>query len=190
MAATAIAELLRPLGLEDFLSLPDGPERYEILDGELIVTPVPVPQHEDVLQAINFAFESVVRVQRLGKVYTAPVGVRLTPHDIVQPDIVVVLGNERRSIVRGGVIAGVPDVVVEVLSPSTRRHDLVRKMALYLRAGVREYWIADPEERTIAVYALVDGRYVALPNEQGIARSRVVAGVEVDVAALFADVWP
>lgn len=185
--ADALA-LLRPLTLDDFDNLPESLDRYEILQGELIVTPAPRLEHQDLSQEINLVFTVAVRAKRFGKVYAAPVGVRLSMNDIVQPDLLV-LSNAKRALIRKNVIDGAPDVVVEILSPSTRRFDLVRKMALYAEAGVPEYWIVDPEKRSILVHQLVNSTYVIAENVDGVASSRIVEGAEINVKELFDAVW-
>lgn len=180
-------QLVRPLTMADLERLPETDERREIIDGELIVSPTPVPQHQQVFARLFTAMYALVSRLGLGMVYSAPMSVRLTIHDVVQPDILFV-GNQNRSIV-GALIDGAPDLVVEILSPSTRRTDLIRKMALYSRAGVREYWIVDLENRTVAVYALVESQFELLANEGGFARSRVIEGFAIEVAPLFEDLW-
>lgn len=185
--ADALA-LLRPLTLDDFDNLPESLDRYQILQGELIVTPAPRLEDQDLSQEINLVFTVAVRAKRFGKVYAAPVGVRLSMNDIVQPDLLV-LSNAKRALIRKNVIDGAPDVVVEILSPSSRRFDLVRKMALYAEAGVPEYWIVDPEKRSILVHQYVNGAYVVAENVDGVASSRIVEGVDINVNELFDAVW-
>ncbi|MGI8477275.1 MAG: Uma2 family endonuclease [Thermomicrobiales bacterium] len=180
-------QLVRPLTMADLEGLPETNDRYQIITGELIVSPAPVPQHEEVSMRLILPMGAAVAKLGAGKVYSAPTTVRLTEHDVVEPDIMFV-ANHHRSMV-GKVIEGAPDLVVEILSPSTRRTDLVRKMALYARAGVREYWIVDMKNRTVAVHALVDSRFELLANEGGFARSRVIEGFVIEVAPLFEDLW-
>jgi len=128
-----------------------------------------------------------VDVNELGVVYTSPPDVRLFQHDIVVPDIMFV-SHARRGIVRRNMIDGAPDLIIEVLSPSTRGRDLTEKAALYAAAGVREYWLVDPRTRAITVRAFEAGTETTV-RESGVVRSIVLPGFEVDVAELFADLW-
>ena len=160
-------------------------DRYEIIEGELVVTPAPIPLHEDLTTELFHRFDAVVRPRRQGRIYTAPVDVLLDDKVNLIPDLIFV-SRERRHIVGPKAITGAPDIVVEILSPSTRHRDLGVKLRLYAQYGVREYWLVDPEARTVIVYALEDGRFRLLPNEGGIARSLVLPELAIDVAELFA----
>jgi Uma2 family endonuclease len=185
---TAVADP-RPMTLEDFENLPESLDRYEILQGELIVSPPPVFEHQDIVQKISMALGTVVTAGKLGAVITSPVGVRLTPTNIVQPDILF-LANAKRKLVVGGIVDGAPDLIVEVLSPSTQHYDRVRKMALYRESGVQEYWIVDPIKRAFEVYELVDCQYRPMKlTEDGKITSRTIPGVKIDPVALFDSVW-
>ena len=116
----------------------------------------------------------------------APVDVLLTEYDLVLPDLTFVAAD-RLGIIHPARIEGAPDLVLEILSPSTRRVDLVRKAALYATAGVREYWLVDPEARSITVSALAGRHFEPVAASSPVARSSVLPGLEVDAAALFAD---
>ena len=165
-------------------------DRYEIIEGELVVTPAPIPLHQALTLELVARFDAVVRPGRLGRIYTAPVDVLLDDTVNLIPDLVFV-SRERRHIVGPKAITGAPDIVVEILSPSTRARDLGVKLTLYARYGVREYWLVDPEARTVTVYVLRDDRYELLPNEGGFARSLVLPDLAIDVAELFdaAESW-
>ena len=172
--------------LEEMPESQDG-TRYEIIDGELIVTPSPIPLHEELTMELIDRFNAVIRPGRLGRLYGARVDVKLAGDDTVTvvPDLFFVR-RDRLHIVGPKAIIGAPDLVVEILSPSTRVRDLGAKMASYARYGVREYWVVDPVARSIAVFVLQGDHYLELPQEGGIARSTVLPGLEIDVAALFA----
>jgi Uma2 family endonuclease len=178
------ADLLRPLTIDDLADFPDDGMRREIVTGELVVTPAPTPVHQIISGRLITLLTRYVEDNKLGYVFPAPVDVRLSPHDIVEPDIVFV-SNERKDMVLATCIEGPPDLVVEVLSPSTRRMDLVRKRALYARSGISEYWIVDPERRTLEIHRLLDGMYQVMASEQGVHRSVVISGLEIDAAVLF-----
>ncbi|MDP9365242.1 MAG: Uma2 family endonuclease [Chloroflexota bacterium] len=172
-----------------YADLADWPESVgefvEIIDGELIVTPAPIPPHELLTMELVFAFGAVVRPNRLGRLFTAPVDVLLPDGGVLQPDLVFVR-TDRLGIVGRTAIEGPPDIVVEILSPSTRARDLGRKKELYAALGVPEYWLVDPDLRAVDLFALRGGAFDPLPQEDGTVRSRVLPDLAIDVAALFA----
>lgn len=170
---------------DDLANTPDDGRRYEIISGELIVSPAPRLDHQDVVGLLFMLLRLYVSADRLGKVYTAPTDVRLSPHNTVQPDILFV-SRERLHICRPNYVDGAPDLIVEVLSDRTRGIDLVQKRALYAMAGVPEYWLVDLSDQTITVLTLVDGEYRELEEGDGIVRSLVVPGFEVAVVDVFA----
>lgn len=178
--------LTRPLTYDDLVQMPQDGNRYEIIGGELVVIQAPIPVHQRVSKRVFLVLDEFVEARGLGEVFFAPLDVQLGEHDIVEPDLVFIAG-EHLDIVERTRVIGVPDLLVEILSPSTRARDEVLKAQLYAGAGGREYWIADPDERTLRIYALEGGRYVLIqPNPEGVP-SRVLPGLVVDTATLFAD---
>ncbi len=150
--------LTKPAGTwayPDLAALPDDQTRYEIIDGELFEMPSPASAHAMAIMALIRLLLPVVDRLR-GRFMTAPLDVFFPGADPVQPDLLVLLPDGPDRIVRRGV-EGPPDLIIEVLSPTNRAHDQVRKRELYARGGVREYWIVDPEQRVIEV---IDGRGV------------------------------
>src|SRR3712207_2795363 len=107
-----VGTALRPLPLDDLAALPETGDRYEIIHGELVVTAAPIPVHEDATVELTLLIGPFVKERRLGKVYTAPIDVQLTVHDVLQPDLCFV-SSERRHIVKGKLIDGAPDLIVE-----------------------------------------------------------------------------
>lgn len=168
----------------DLASTPDDGNRYEIIGGELIVSPAPILDHQDVVGEFFMLLRLFVSTNRLGRVFTSPIDVRFSLHNVVQPDIVFV-ARDRLHLLRRAFIDGAPDLVIEVLSDRTRGIDLVRKRALYAMAGVQEYWIGDLADKSLTVHTLVDGDYQVVDQRDGIARSLVVPGFEVAVADVF-----
>lgn len=121
-----------------------------------------------------------------GEVYIAPVDVRLADGSYVQPDLLVVL-IDRAAIVGEALIEGEPSLLVEILSPSSRAHDRVRKAALYARVGVPEYWIFDAEDRSVTVHADPENdAYRTVRRAIGVVESVTIPGLTVDLAAFFA----
>lgn len=151
---------------EDFLRLPDDGVRYEIIDGVLYMTNAPDPKHQRIVVHLVVSLENFVTAGSGGLVLTAPVEVHLPGiAQPVQPDVLFV-AQARREIVKTQFIEGAPDLIVEILSPSTTRLDRRTKFDAYERAGVREYWVANPKLRSIEVYNLTGGEY-ALHGEYG-----------------------
>jgi Uma2 family endonuclease len=136
---------------EDYVLLPDDGRRKEIIDGDLYVIPSPVTKHQAVSGNLEFLLRLYLRDRPLGRLYHAPCDVIFSDLDIVQPDIIYI-SNERAGIITEKNIRGAPDLLVEILSESSRRTDEVIKRKLYERYGVGEYWIVDPVVETIKVY--------------------------------------
>jgi Uma2 family endonuclease len=138
---------------EQYRNLPETGPRYQLIDGELILSPSPNRRHQEIVARIFVAIFNFLKTHRIGEVYIAPLDVILSNWDAPQPDIIYVC-EARKSILVPEGISGAPDLCVEVLSPSSRRLDLGKKRALYARHGVKEYWIVDPEKNTVDVYHL------------------------------------
>ena len=177
----------RLLTFEDLFDTPDDRQRYEIIGGKLVVTPVPIPVHQQVCSRMGNRFFAYVDANNLGLVYTSPPDVRLSPHNVVVPDLIYV-SHARRGIVRPNLIDGAPDLVVEVLSPSTRKRDLTDKATLYAASGVREYWLVDPRHRGVTVRAF-EANTEMTARETGVVCSTILPAFELDVAELFANLW-
>jgi len=178
------------LGLEEYELFPDDGQRHELIDGEHIVTPAPTARHQLVLLRLGAALLRFVEAHRGGIVLPAPTDVILSPHDVVQPDVLFV-SAERSSIVRNR-IEGSPDLAVEVLSPSSRRTDEVLKRHAYEQWGVRELWIVDTDVERVRVYRLEGerrfGRACELSAEHGEALTTpLLPGFSIELAELFAD---
>jgi Uma2 family endonuclease len=183
--------LIRPLDADDLRVFPDDDKRYEIIGGQLVVSPSPSTRHQHVLGEIYTALKNHLTSKTMGRVFVAPLDVRLSFYDVVQPDLLVVLDN-RREIIQEQEIAGPPNLVVEVLSPSSKTTDRVDKAALYARSGVEEYWIVDPVEETVMVYGLDGDRYApaATLERQDDLYSIVLAGLVLDLDTIFPDPSP
>jgi Uma2 family endonuclease len=191
-APPAIAEIreLTPQGewtYKDYLNLPDDGWRYEIIYGRLLMNPAPSPIHQFIVRELITALTNFLHQHSLGEVFPAPTDVLIPGQaEPVQPDLVFVAA-ERMDIVTHRAIEGAPDLVVEVLSPSNWLDDRRTKFALYAEVGVREYWIVAPDERTVEVFSLREGRY-ALINRYGqdeTLQSNLLPGFEVAVRDIF-----
>ena len=174
------------LTYEDYVDLPDDGRRYEILDGELEVSPAPAPRHQAVLRDLTLAVYAHVRERRLGEVYFAPIDVILADTSIVQPDFVFIAAG-RATIITGRGIEGPPDLAVEILSPWSIRRDRVVKAALYARYGIRHYWIVDPDARILEEYAAETAEYRLVGRHEGAGtvRTAVFPDLEIDLGAIW-----
>ena len=176
----------RPLTYQDLLRTPNDGRRYEIIGGQLVVSASPLLKHQKLSKRLADLLYDLEKAG-LGEMYEAPTDVRLFPHEIVVPDLVFVT-TARLGILTEALIDGAPDLVIEILSPSTSELDRGKKAALYAAAGVPEYWLVDPERRTILPQTLVAGAYEPIPISEGAVRSVVLPQLVVDVAALFAGI--
>ena len=184
--ATTLAPPTPKLTYADLDVVPTAREgdRQELFDGELVVTASPVPDHQAVVLRAGRRFAEHVEVDDLGDVFMAPIDVVFAASAVAVPDLVFVR-NERREIITANAIVGTPDLIVEVLSPSTRRRDLGRKKGMYERFGVPEYWVIDLDARAVTVFVLRDGRYATVPHDGVVVRSTVLPAFEIRIADLF-----
>lgn len=178
----------------DVLAWPDD-ERAELIDGEaVLMAPAPTTAHQLISGELFGQLHSYLKGKKC-KVISAPFDVRLfeqdgdSPEDIdtvVDPDISIVCDPSKLD--EHG-CKGAPDMVVEILSPSTQRHDRLVKLGLYQRAGVREYWIVSPEERTVQVFLYKDGSL--LPHEvysrEDVAKVNVLDGCFIELSKVFSE---
>jgi Uma2 family endonuclease len=173
------------LDYADLHSAPDDGKRYEILDGDLAVTPAPGTTHQRIVRDLHLALFGYFHGRGLGEVLFAPLDVILTERDVVEPDILVVSDPGQVSS-RG--IEGPPLLVVEVLSPSTRERDRTLKAQRYAALGVRHYWIVDPEQRRIECLRGNAGRYevACAARGDGVLVHPDWDGLRIDLGPL----WP
>ena len=175
------------LGLAEYAELPDDNHRYELIDGDVQMTPAPCIKHQSVTGRLYRHLAATLEDTGLGRVFIAPTDVMLGPHDIVQPDILFVRADNA-GIIGEQRITGAPDLVVEVLSPASRRRDTLLKRRLYARYGVAHYWLADPDTDRIERFALGDDGYdrVAIDEAPNVLHSADFPGLQLDLARLFA----
>ena len=173
--------------IEDIYALPEG-KRAELIDGRMYMMAPPNTRHQSLVSEFTVTIGSYIRSKGGNcKVFPAPFAVFLNKDDqnYVEPDISVICDRDKVD-ARG--CKGAPDLIVEILSPSTRRHDRLVKLDLYQRAGVREYWIVDPENRSVLVF-LPDGNGSYRIREdygsEGIGRVNVLEGCFIDLKKVF-----
>jgi Uma2 family endonuclease len=141
----------KKLTYDDLVKMPDDGKRHEIIDGKHYVSPSPRLRHQVVAGRLYGGLFTFLESHPLGHLFIGPTDILLSLHDVVAPDLVFV-AREHEAILTEANVQGPPDLIVEVLSPSTRRVDELRKWRLYERAGVREYWIVDAKENRIKIY--------------------------------------
>ena len=174
----------------DYLDFPDDGQRYEILDGEVFVTPSPIPDHQRVSRCIQQELMAWAEAHPPTEVFYAPIDLILADDTILVPDLLVIL---ERSVVTSRGIEAAPALVVEILSPSTRGRDRGLKRERYARAGVEEYWIVDPSARTIELYVLQDGSALRAEGsfqDTDVVRSKALAGFQMAAARAFRNLDP
>ena len=179
-------EVIPKLTYEEFRQLPEDGKRYELIHGEVHLTPSATTKHQCVLQNLSSSLGPFVIKNGLGEVWTAPLDVRLSPDTAVQPDLIFI-SNSRAKIIKENYIDGAPDLMVEILSPSTAAHDRATKLALYAKARVPEVWLLDPLAKTVEVLKLQGKKYVldaALGGDQKLTSSQF-PGWELPLTDLF-----
>ena len=143
---------------EDLQHIPPDRNRYEIVDGELFVTPSPITLHQRIVTNLSGELRQHVRKHRLGEVFVAPLDIVFSFTTVLEPDLIFV-SKSRRRVVGEKNISGPPDLVVEVLSESTAKLDREIKPKQYALYGVSEFWRVDPFEETVEVFRLKEGEY-------------------------------
>jgi Uma2 family endonuclease len=175
----------------DLVALPDDHLRHELIDGEHFVTPSPAIPHQVILWNLTEALGPYLRANPNGTALTGPVDVKLSPYTVLVPDLVYFTAERFAQVVNEKHATAAPDLVVEILSPGTRHRDKGRKRAVYDREGVREYWMVDPEARSVTVLrrprsdaGLTDVTVLTLA-EGGILESPLFPGLQIPLRDVF-----
>jgi Uma2 family endonuclease len=178
------------LNYEDYVLIPDDGKRHEILDGEHYVTAAPFVRHQRLVVRLTILIGGFVETHDLGQLLVAPTDVVLSPHDVVQPDLLFI-SNARASIVGEKNVQGAPDLVIEILSESTRRLDEAVKLEAYERFGALEYWMLDSRRKGADVWERGPGglrRKPFLSAAAGdILTTPLLPGLEIPLAAILRD---
>ena len=152
--------LEHPVTYEAYAGLPDDGMRYEVLEGTLeAMSPSPTATHQGVIGELHFMFKQSCKADYL--IYVAPLDVILSRTNVLQPDVLLIHRSRSNIVTKRGV-EGAPDLVVEILSPSSRARDKVRKKKIYAKHGVPEYWVIDIDTRTLERYDLTDAGFYEL----------------------------
>ena len=187
MAATS--HPARRLTYDDFLQFPDDGLRHEIIDGVHYVTAAPNLRHQELIGRLHLALGNfLLSHPGIGRVFLSPVDVIFTMHDVVEPDLVFIAGDQRAILTEKN-IQGAPAIVVEVVSKSTRSRDERTKKELFDRGGVREYWIVDPDRTRVIVHRRNDAGFTALTpltaTDDAVLTSPLLPGFSLSVSGLF-----
>ena len=171
---------------EDYCAIADD-KRYELLGGDLMMVPAPNIKHQRVLGRLHIELARFTREHGVGEVFVAPCDVVLSDTDVVQPDVLFI-SRARAHTITDENVRGAPDLVIEILSPSTADRDVGYKHHVYSRHGVLEYWIVDPLVETVAVHRQGEGR-LQLAGTFG-RRDRLgtalLEGLQLDLDDIFA----
>ncbi len=182
----------KKLTYADFLLFPDDGKRHELIDGVHYVTPSPNVGHQELLGRLHLAIGNFLSTRRgLGRVFLSPLDVVMSDYDVVEPDLLFVAGDQQGILTEANV-QGPPALVVEILSPSTRRRDEGIKKRLFDQQGVREYWIVDPKNCRVSICRRsADGSFTiestlsAAADEQ--VQTPLLPGFELSLSELFAE---
>jgi len=175
------------LTYDDYCKLPNDRNRYEILDGELFITPSPWIKHQQVSGNLLYVLGNHVATNHLGNIFPALTDVIMAETTVVQPDLIFV-GNDRLGIITDRAIEGTPTLVVEILSPTTQQTDRITKAQLYAKYGVPHYWLIDPGRYTFEAYELAGDHYVIIESmkNQDEYRPSLFPGLTIQLADLWA----
>ncbi len=182
--------LTKKIGIQEFLQLelPDNSTYfYELINGELVHRNTPSGEHQEVQSNLLEQLIPFILSKKLGKLYTSPTAVVLNEDTVIIPDLVFLKKENRHKFDAEWGIKGAPDLVVEIVSPSSFKLDRFEKRSLYLENGIPEYWIVDPNYRSIEIHSLRDGRYEisAFGVEEESVTSEVLVDFELKVKDVF-----
>lgn len=181
--------VISKLTYDEFQTLPrDGSKRFELIEGEVFMTPSPNTKHQTAAANLHLALGLFVRERSLGRVFFAPYDIVFSKWTALEPDLLFIR-KERLSIITEANVQGAPDLVIEILSPSNKAYDRETKLRAYEKAGLPEIWYLDPEDQTAEVLNLGgDGRYVGTAKLSGNAPivSKALPGLSLALDRVFA----
>jgi Uma2 family endonuclease len=168
----------------EYQYFPDDGNRHEVIDGDHYMSPAPSAKHQTASRRLQFQLYRQIEEMGLGLVFDAPFDVELAPHDIVQPDLIVIM-NDRRHILTPKRAIGVPNLIIEILSDSNPAHDRVLKFEMYQRVGLPEYWIVDPDAELIEQWVLDNEQYKMTTECRGHLACITLPGIAVELDSLW-----
>ena len=171
---------------KEFFDLPEGPPYFQLIDGDLYMSPGPRRYHQRISMLLGSELHAFIEDHQLGELYAAPSDVVLSGHTVVEPDLYFV-SRERAHILNDQGTNGAPDLVVEILSPSTAKLDLGVKRVLYAKSGVLEMWVVVPETKTIEVYRFAEkaDEPVATLGVQDALSTDILPGLTLAIRDVF-----
>lgn len=156
-----------------FQMLPEG-TLAEVIENQLFMAPSPTPDHQDATGNLFIEISLFVRKNKLGRVFFSPIDLYLDQHsNVVQPDILFI-ANENPLIIDKRGLKGVPDLIIEVLSPGNKKYDSIKKKKLYEKFGVKEYWLVDPETKIANGFLLKGQIYVSQKESRNQLHSSIL----------------
>ena len=148
-----VASVQERLTSQDYRSLPETGQQFQLIEGDLYMAPAPNRLHQDISRNLALRISNHLEQQPVGKLYLAPFDVYLDERNVFQPDLVFI-ARENYSVLTDAGVEGAPDLIVEILSARTAKLDRTAKKRVYAEAGVKELWLVDPETRSVAIYDL------------------------------------
>jgi Uma2 family endonuclease len=179
-----MATTVKKLTYSDYVKFPADGFRHEIIEGDEFMTPAPSPDHQTTVVNISRILSNHVGAGKLGRLFVAPTDVVLSKNDVVEPDVFFI-AQKNLAMIGPNNIQGAPDLVIEILSPSTAAQDRGPKLALYERAGVREYWIVDSITKTAEIREFGSPRRTRVYKEGQSFETTVLPGLSVRLADIF-----
>jgi Uma2 family endonuclease len=183
----------RRLTAAEFLQIPDDGKMHELIDGVHYVTPSPKLSHQELVGRLHLAIGNFLSTRRhLGRLFLARLDVVMSEYDVVEPDLLFVSGDQLDILTEANV-QGAPALVIEVLSPSTRRRDEGIKRKLFDEKGVREYWLVDPKGRRVSICRrATDGSFPRVATLDAVSDDRLstplLPGFSLSTAELFTEI--
>lgn len=172
------------MSAEDYIAAPQSAHKSDLIEGVFVMASPASIEHEDVQYFLGTTMRNFVTARQLGLVAGPNMAYRLSGDNVYQPDVSF-LSNARRHLAGEVYVQGAPDLAVEVISPSSRQYDAFEKRINYARAGVKEYWLVDPIERSVAIYTLEEDQFVRAPQRDAVLRSQVLPGYWLHLAWIF-----
>lgn len=157
MAQIVVEKGTKKYTYEDYCKISDD-KRYELIEGELLMTPSPITRHQRISRRLEFILEKFITENKLGELFYAPYDVHFDNENVVQPDILFI-SKDKLGIIGEENVQGAPDLVIEIISESSAYRDMVQKKKLYAKFGVKEYWIVIPEGEEIEIHTLHNNTY-------------------------------
>lgn len=185
MAQIAVEKKTKKYTYEDYCKASDD-KRYELIDGELLMTPSPITSHQRISRKLEFILEKFITENKLGELFDAPYDVYFDNENVVQPDLLFI-SKDRLHIIGKKNVQGAPDLVIEIISENSAYRDMVQKKKLYAKFGVKEYWIVIPEGEEIEIYTLKDNAYQLYKayGKGSIIESPMLKGLKIGLMDIF-----